>query len=97
MFDDFLKIWVALDGPDHILSWAAEKNRNVQWEGRFAHHCDSCRFMYTDPDVRAAIAAHWEEVADDVLFRFAAITSPPAHRNDCAVESTTGGRDGKVG
>ncbi len=44
MFDDFLKIWIALDGPDHILAWAAEKDVNVSWEGRFAHHCDSCRF-----------------------------------------------------
>jgi hypothetical protein len=78
MFDDFLKIWVALDGPDHILAWAADHDSEIPWEGRFAHHCDSCRFMYTDSRVREVIAAHWEEVADDVLFRFAAMTVQPA-------------------
>jgi hypothetical protein len=98
MFDDFMKIWIALDGPDHILAWAAEKDPGILWEGRFAHHCDSCRFMYSDPRVRAAISAHWEEVADDVLFRFAAITSPPAYGNGLSVASATrGGRDGEVG
>jgi hypothetical protein len=78
MCDDFLKIWVALDGPDHILAWAAQRDPEIPWEGRFAHHCDSCRFMYTDSRVRAVIGAHWEEIADDVLFRFAAITTQPS-------------------
>jgi hypothetical protein len=75
MFDDFLKIWVALDGPDHILAWAADRDPEIRWQGRFAHHCDSCRFMYSDRRVRTVISEHWEEVADDVLFRFATMTS----------------------
>ncbi len=81
MFDDFLKIWVALDGPDHILAWAAEHDPEILWQGRFAHHCDSCRYMYTDRRVRAVIAAHWEEMADDVLCRFAGMTMQPGASN----------------
>jgi hypothetical protein len=77
MFDDLVKIWIAVDGPDHILAWAATHDPSIAWEGRFAHHCDSCRFMYGDPAVRKVIVEHWEEVADDVLYRFAAITAGP--------------------
>jgi hypothetical protein len=77
MCNDFLKIWVSVDGPAHILAWAAERDPEIQWEGRFAHHCDSCRFMYSDPRVRAVISAHWQEAADDVLFRFANMAVAP--------------------
>jgi hypothetical protein len=75
MTDDFLKIWLAVDGPAHIVAWAAEHDPGIAWEGRFAHHCDACLFMYSDAQVRRVIAAHWEEVADDVLYRFAASVS----------------------
>jgi hypothetical protein len=81
MFNDFLKIWVALDGPDHILAWAAKYDKEIQWERRFAHHCDSCRFLYTDARVRATVAMHWEDVADDVLCRFAALSPSAALQN----------------
>jgi hypothetical protein len=73
MSDDLMKLWVALDGPDHILAWASSIDPDINWEKRFAHHCDSCRFMYSDPRVANVIASHWTEVADDILLRFSAL------------------------
>jgi hypothetical protein len=67
---DFLKIWISVDGPERILAWAAEKDPQIQWEHRFSHHCDACRFLYHDPRVRDMIQRHYEERVDDVLFRF---------------------------
>lgn len=84
MTDDLVKMWVAVDGPDRIVAWAAEHDDSIEWEGRFAHHCDTCRFMYSDDRIRAVISEHWNEVVDDVIYRFAAITAgtPDASKSE---------------
>ncbi|MFD0403775.1 radical SAM protein [Kitasatospora sp. NPDC127116] len=68
---DFLKIWLYVDGPEHILAWAATKDERIQWEDRYAHHCHACLALFKDPLVRGAIQAHYRERIDDVLLRFA--------------------------
>lgn len=67
---DFLKIWLFIEGPEHIVAWAAEKEPSIEWEGRFAHTCDVCRFMYLNPKVRDVIREHYREKLYDVLLRF---------------------------
>lgn len=32
---DFMKIWIAVEGPDKILAWAASKHPLIKWENRF--------------------------------------------------------------
>jgi hypothetical protein len=67
--DDFLKIWLAVDGPERILAWASTYDSTINWENRFAHQCHACLFMYQDPKVRAVIREHYSEVVPDVLLR----------------------------
>jgi hypothetical protein len=67
---DFLKLWLMIEGPLRILSWAAEKDPTIQWEGLYRHHCDACRAIYTDHRVRQAIEKHYSEKIVDVVFRF---------------------------
>ena len=67
--DDFLKIWLAVDGPERILAWASKHDSSIDWENRFAHQCHACLFMYEDQKVRAVIEAHYNEVVPDVLLR----------------------------
>jgi hypothetical protein len=67
---DFMKIWLFVDGPERILSWAASKDRNIQWENRYSHHCHACLALFADPLVRDAIRAHYRERVDDVLMRY---------------------------
>lgn len=69
--NDFLKMWLFVEGPERILAWAAAKNPNIAWEGMYAHNCDACRRLYTDPVVVETIAAHYEERYNDVVVRFA--------------------------
>lgn len=67
---DFIKIWLFVDGPERILAWAASKNKAIQWENRYSHHCHACLALFDDPEVRATILAHYRERMDDVLMRY---------------------------
>jgi hypothetical protein len=65
---DFLKRWIRNEGPERILQWAAGKNPEIRWENQYAHRCQACKRLYTDPLVRAAITEHFEEKILDVLY-----------------------------
>jgi hypothetical protein len=67
---DFIKIWLFVDGPERILAWAASKNKNIQWENRYAHHCHACLALFDDPQVRETVLEHYRERVDDVLLRY---------------------------
>lgn len=69
--NDFLKLWIASDGPERILDWAAGKDPSIDWENRFSHQCDACKFLYQDERVRTAIRNHYQEVVPDVLLKTA--------------------------
>jgi hypothetical protein len=73
--NDFLKIWLFVEGPEHILAWAATKDPSIDWEYRYAHHCDSCRSIFHDPRVGAAIREYGSERMPDVLTRYALMTA----------------------
>lgn len=67
---DFMKIWLHVDGPERILAWAASKDARIQWEDRYAHSCHACLALFRDPVVRAAIQHHYQERVIDVLMRY---------------------------
>ncbi|MCI0534724.1 MAG: radical SAM protein [Verrucomicrobiales bacterium] len=68
---DFLKMWLLVDAPEKILAWAASKDPDIQWENKYAHICDACRAIYSDPRVMGVITKYYEEKYDEVLFRYA--------------------------
>jgi hypothetical protein len=66
---DFLKRWIRIEGPEHILAWAAEKDPTIEWEDMYAHHCQACARIYQDPRVRTIIREHYEEKLPEVTLR----------------------------
>jgi organic radical activating enzyme len=64
---DFLKRWIRNEGPERILQWAATKNPEIKWENQYAHKCQACRRLYSDPLVKDVINSDYEEKIDDVL------------------------------
>jgi organic radical activating enzyme len=81
--DDFLKRWIQVEGPERILAWAATKNPEIQWEGMYAHRCQSCMRLYKDPKVRQVIADHHQEkMADVILGEFLLYEYDYARAND---------------
>jgi pyruvate-formate lyase-activating enzyme len=65
---DFLKRWIRVEGPEHILAWAANYNPDIVWENMYAHRCQACIRLYKDPMVRETIEQHYNEKIPDVLF-----------------------------
>jgi Radical SAM superfamily len=90
---DFLKIWIHVEGPEHIVAWAAEKDPLIQWEGRFAHTCDVCRFLYHDPRVRAIIKKYYREKVPDVLLRFSTLNYFPVAETQAGVRGPAAGEE----
>lgn len=68
--NDFMKIWLFVDGPERILAWAAELNPDIEWENRYAHHCHVCLALFNDPVVRRTIAENYRTRTEDVLTRY---------------------------
>lgn len=53
--DDFIKVWVHLQGPDAVLRYARSIDPSIQLPDNSAHICELCRTMYHDPKVVAAV------------------------------------------
>ena len=70
---DFMKIWLFVDGPERILHWAAQRDPKIEWEGRYAHHCQACLALFDDARVRNAIKSGYRERVTDVLMRYSII------------------------
>jgi len=73
-FEDFLKIWIYVDGPEKILQWAANKDSSILWENKYAHICHACRELYNNKKVREIIKKHYEEKLVDIYTRFWLLT-----------------------
>ena len=66
--NDFLKRWIKIEGPEKIVAWTSTKNPEIKWENMYAHRCQACLRLYTDPKVRKIIAEHYQEKMIDVTF-----------------------------
>ncbi|MGI0134439.1 MAG: radical SAM protein, partial [Candidatus Micrarchaeaceae archaeon] len=66
--DDFVKLMIRYWGPNRIVAWAAEKDPTILWEGMYAHHCQTCKRMYSDEKIKKIIREHYKEAMTDVVF-----------------------------
>lgn len=68
--NDFMKIWIYVEGPERILAWAASKDPSIDWEFKYAHNCHACLALFQDEKVRNAILQHYHEKVSQILLRF---------------------------
>ncbi len=85
---DFIKIWLHVEGPEHILAWAAEKDPSIEWENIYAHQCDACRAMYQNPRLMNVVANHYQEKLLDVLQAYSIQISNPRRTASAGMTST---------
>jgi hypothetical protein len=84
---DFLKIWLRVEGPESILSFAASK-QGLPCPTTSAHMCQTCVRVHRDPGVRTALLKHWQEKKTEVLFRFHLLRELQVHAESGLPEST---------
>lgn len=61
-FEDFLKVWLFVDGPEAILKFVHEKTgQKFNWHT--SHICDLCRTIFTDKTILPLIKNHFFEAA----------------------------------
>ena len=76
---DFVKIWLAVDGPERILSSASKKNADISSDGNFVHPCQTCQLLYEKKDWHKTIVEVAEKCSDDVYDRYLAALSIRKH------------------
>jgi len=74
---DFLKIWLFVEGPEKMLAWAAGWDSSIEWENKYAHNCDVCRVLYSDPRFMSVLTQHGAEKMNDVMALFALYSAGP--------------------
>lgn len=66
--NDFLKIWIFVDGPKKVMEQVAEWTKEeVPF---YAHKCLYCAALYNNPSFLKAIQENYLTVKEDVLSRF---------------------------
>lgn len=80
-FDDFLKIWLKVDGPEGIINYIKGKHTDVETP-KFSHPCQACKFLYSSQKIRGLIREHFTEKIADVLFRFSTVKEITGRTND---------------
>lgn len=67
--DDFLKLWIYVEGPESIIEFAKAKNPNIELPSEMYHICETCAYLYTHEEIRQTISENYHEKIDDVLFQ----------------------------
>ncbi|MCG2725821.1 MAG: hypothetical protein L6420_06125 [Elusimicrobia bacterium] len=68
-FDDFLKIWIKVEGPIKIIRYISSLEADLD-EPVFNHICEACLYIYSNKTFRKAIAKHYKNKIEDVVFKF---------------------------
>lgn len=67
--EDFLKIWLNVDGPEEILRVVAEEIGMALPED-VRHPCQACAILHKHPQIRDYLSEHYTKWVRDVFLRF---------------------------
>jgi pyruvate-formate lyase-activating enzyme len=67
---DFLKIWLWVEGPENILLFAASKDPQIEYDNMYTHTCQACAVLHLDPRIRNVLRQHYHEKVSEVMFRY---------------------------
>lgn len=76
--DDFLKIWIYLQGPDAVLRYARKLDPRIQSPRQQAHTCEVCRYIYRNARIRETVMNHPPENMRDIIAQYVqGLVMPP--------------------
>lgn len=76
--EDFLKIWIHIDGPYTIITRLFGREARKDLEG-VVHICQACAILHKHPAIRARLKQRYMEFVPDVMSRFYLRQSIDAH------------------
>lgn len=68
--EDFIKIWIRVDGPEKIFLFATEKDPGICFPDGSTHPCQTCAALFLNPRVRRVLREHYLEKVPEVMFRY---------------------------
>ena len=104
--NDFIKIWLRVEGPEKILHFATKKDASLRFPRDATHPCQTCAGLFLDRRVQRVLKKHYLEKVPEVMFRYrmlrllergSEIASRRRSGSGSAVDSSqTGGKGGRV-
>jgi hypothetical protein len=73
-FEDFLKIWIRVDGPLKIIEKFANES-HLQYINKFHHICQLCAHLHHDKDLIEKLRIGYLDFVEEVMPRFLAVKS----------------------
>jgi hypothetical protein len=80
--DDFIKIWIHMQGPDAVIDYARSVDPTIQVPSNLAHICDICRFMYHHPRILKAVLKNPPPFRDDIVREYVMSLFRPVTEDD---------------
>lgn len=71
-FEDFMKVWLFVDGPEAVLKYVHEKT-GQKFPCHTTHRCDICRTIFRDETILPLINEHFYDAAYIPLISYAVI------------------------
>lgn len=68
-FQDFLKVWLYVDGPNKILDYVKDWDKEMVIP-KFMHTCQACAFIYQNKRVQEIISKNYSVCYKEILERF---------------------------
>lgn len=84
--DDFLKIWLHVEGPERILKWVQQHAPDLELPQGSVHPCESCMFLFGSRRARETIRQNYAEVVPRVLPLYMAALAGQALREKLVPE-----------
>lgn len=69
--EDFIKIWLAVEGPHAIIDQVKRWCPLIEIP-KFHHMCQACAYIYQSKDIQKVIVEHYYEMYEEIRDRFAA-------------------------
>ncbi|MSE04375.1 radical SAM protein [Lactobacillus salivarius] len=70
-FNDFMKIWLWVEGPFKILYYALRKDKNIKINKKLTHPCQACVEIFSNSEIKNTLKTNYQDVVEDVMFKYA--------------------------
>lgn len=70
-FNDFMKIWIWVDGPEKIAYYAYKKDPSLRdIISNIAHPCEACSLIYNNMAIKKILLNNYKDVMDSVMLKY---------------------------